>query len=556
MTADTHCLMQGYSFLISETAPRQVFTPEDLTEDHRRFAQTADQFIDQEVMADIEALEKLDRDLLTQKLKKAGEAGLFMIEIPEVYGGLGLDLISQLVVTERTGRSGGFSVAYSVQTGIGSEPILFFGTEEQKEKYLPKLASGEWIGAYGLTEPGSGSDALAARTTATLSDDGRHYILNGSKCFISNGGIADLYTIFAKVDGEKFTGFLVEKDTPGFTCGAEERKMGIKSSSTTMLTLENVQVPATNIVGEIGEGHKIALNILNLGRLKLGIAAVGAMKDAIREAVNYGIQRKQFHTRLVDFPLIQQKLARMITASYTSESMGYRAAGRIDEGIKAASGDAETMYAQHLATLEEFSGECAINKVYDSECLDMVVDEALQIHGGYGFIEEYSIARGYRDARISRIYEGTNEINRLFIAGNLFKRIMAGRLPLATDGELVPTAGYETSAPGEPTRQPLADVAKAIQGGKRMFLFVAGLLAQKFASDMKEISSQQEALAWLAEMIMEIYAVESTYLRAMKRIEADDNLAALHEDVARYQLATSTRSLERCAGRCRQLFCR
>ncbi len=556
MAIETQVKMQGYSFLISETDSQGVFTPEDFTDDHRQFAQSADEFIDREIMSDIAALEKLDRDLLIQKLKKAGEAGFFMIEIPEAYGGLGLDLISQLVVSERFGRCGGFSVAYGVQTGIGSEPILFFGTEEQKEKYLPKLATGEWIGAYGLTEPGSGSDALAARTSATLSEDGQHYILNGSKSFISNGGIADLYTIFAKIDGKEFTGFLVEKDTVGFSVGAEEEKMGIKSSSTTMLTFEDVKVPAENIVGEIGKGHKIALNILNLGRLKLGVGALGAMKDALKEALAYGIQRKQFQTRLVDFPLLQQKIAQIVTATYASESMSYRTAGLINEGIKKASTDATTMFENHLAALEELSGECAINKVYDSECLDLVVDEALQIHGGYGFIEEYSIARAYRDARVSRIYEGTNEINRLFITRNLFKRAMTDRLALVPETQRIQQTVLSSLESYEGTGGPLSDVAEALFNAKRLFLFVAGVIAQEFMLDMEKINRQQEALAWLADMIMEIYALESAYLRAIKRIEAGDEAASLYEDVVQYQMAESISNLMRFAKDLIDGFCR
>ncbi len=513
MATETQSKTRGFSFLISETNSQDVFIPEDFTWEQRQFAQSADEFVDREIMPDIQALEKLDRELLTRKLKKAGEVGLFMIEIPEAYGGLGLDLISQLVVTECIGRSGGFSVAYAVQTGIGSEPILFFGTEEQKEKYLPKLATGEWIGAYGLTEPGSGSDALAARTTAVVSEDGLHYFLNGSKSFISNGGIADLFTIFAKVDGDKFTGFLVEKDTSGFSVGAEEKKLGIKSSSTTMLNLKDVKVPVGNVVGEIGKGSKIALNILNLGRLKLGVGAIGGMKDALKEALAYGVERKQFQTRLVDFSLIQQKIARMVSAIYASESMCYRTAGSINERIQEASADAVTMFNKHLAALEEFSGECAINKAYSSECLDMVVDEALQIHGGYGFIEEYSIARKYRDARVARIYEGTNEINRLYITGNLFKRALSGRSPLIAEAQKIQqAAARDPVEPYEGNGGSLSDVAEAVFNAKRLFLFISEVVAQKFMPDMEKFSDQQEALTWMADMIMEIYAMESTHL--------------------------------------------
>ncbi|MEZ6073247.1 MAG: acyl-CoA dehydrogenase family protein [Pirellulales bacterium] len=547
MSTDTKSKSQGYSFLITTAAPDEIFTPEDTSDEHRQFAQSADEFIDQEILPELHALEKLDRTLLRSKLQKAGENGLFTIEIPEEYGGLGLDLMSQLVVSERFGACGGFSVAYGVQTGIASEPILFFGTDEQKEKYLPKLATGEWIGAYGLTEPGSGSDALSARTTATLSEDGTHYVLNGSKSFISNGGIADLYTIFAQVDGKQFTAFLVEKDTPGFSCGTEEDKMGIKSSSTTTLSLEDVKVPAANVVGEIGKGHKIALNILNLGRLKLGIGAVGAMKLAIKQALAYGIQRKQFSTRLVDFPLLQQKIAAMLAATYTSEAIGYRAGGQINANIEEASESGETSFAQQLAVLEEFSGECAINKVYDSEALDMVVDEALQMHGGYGFIEEYDVARAYRDARISRIYEGTNEINRLFITGNLFKRVMTGRLPLTAEIQKALTDGGSATSNGAGGAA-LADVAEALASAKRLFMFVSTMLSRSGdAAGMTNLNEHQEALAWLADVIIEIYALESTYLRAMRRIEAGDDEASLHEDVARYQMAISAGRLDRAA---------
>lgn len=547
MATETQTQPHGYSFLIGETAPEDIFTPEDLSEEHRQFAQAADGFIKQEIDPILEDLEKLDRDLLTAALKKSGQAGLLMIEIPEKYGGLGLDLMSQMVVTERMTRTGGFAVAYGVQTGIGSEPILFFGTEEQKQKYLPKLATGEWIGAYGLTEPGSGSDALSARTTAVLSEDGKHYILNGSKTFISNGGIADLYVIFAKVDGERFTGFLVERETPGFTVGREEEKMGIKSSSTTALTLQEVEIPIENVIGEIGRGHKIALNILNLGRLKLGVGVVGGMKHALKEAIVYGIQRKQFEKRLVDFPLIQQKLAQMITATYTSESMGYRATGHIDEAIKAAATDGAPTVEQYLAVLEEFSGECAINKVFDSECLDLVVDEAVQIHGGYGFMEEYSVARDYRDARVARIYEGTSEINRLFITGNLFKRAMSGRLALVAEVQKIQEAVLSPLEPFESGGKRLADVAEAIFNAKRVFLFSSGVVAQKFMPDMEKIGEEQEALAWLADMIMHIYAMESAYLRAVKRTEAGDENALQHEDVASYQMAESVAIVEQCA---------
>jgi alkylation response protein AidB-like acyl-CoA dehydrogenase len=543
MSTETQTKPKGYSFLIEETDPALVTTPEDLTEEHRQFAQTTEEFLKAEFDPVSHDLEKLDRDLLAQVLKKSGEAGLLMVEIPEEYGGMGLDLLSQIVVTERLGRAGGFAVCYGVQTGIGTEPILFFGNEAQKEKWLPKLASGEIIGAYGLTEPGSGSDALAALTRADPTEDG-HYILNGSKCFISNGGIADLYTVFAKVNGEEFTAFLVERDAPGFTVGAEEEKMGIKSSSTTTLTLQDVKVPAENIVGEIGKGHKIALNILNLGRLKLGVGVVGGMKAAFKTAIGYGIQRKQFGTRLVDFPLIQQKIAAMTAAIYFSESAGYRSSGDIDRSIKEAASSGHPTPQDQMNALEEFAGECAINKVYDSECLDFVVDEALQIHGGYGFIEEYSAARDYRDARISRIYEGTNEINRMNITGYIFKRAMTGRLALMPAIQKIQNEVLSPLEPFDSNGNPLPDVAEALHNAKRLFLFISGVVGQKFMAAPDKIMNEQEALAWMADMVMEIYALESAYLRALKRARAGDASADKHAQVVRYRMGDSLRLIE------------
>ncbi|MCB9782498.1 MAG: acyl-CoA dehydrogenase family protein [Candidatus Omnitrophica bacterium] len=537
----------GYSFLIQETAPEDVFTPEDLTEEHRQFAESADSYLKEDVEPHLEELEKLDRKLLIDTLKKAGEAGLFMIEVPEEYGGLGLDLMSQVVVTEKFGKFGGFAVAYGCQTGIGIEPLLFFGTDEQKEKYLSRLATGEIIGAYALTEPGSGSDALAAKTTAKLSDDGSEWILNGSKCFISNGGIADIYTLFAQVDGDKFSAFLIERDTPGFTVGGEEDKMGIKSSSTTVLTLQDVKIPKENLLGEIGKGHKIALNILNLGRLKLGAGVVGGAKDALKESINYGITRKQFGARLVDFPLIRQKIAKMVTGIYSSESIAFRTTGDIDHRIALKSTDSSPSIQEKMDALEEFAGECAMNKIYDSEWLDFVVDEAVQIHGGYGFIEEYPVARGYRDARISRIYEGTNEINRLNISGYLFGRAMKGRLALIPEVQKIQEAVLNPIEPYDGGGKPLSDVAEAVFNSKRILLFVSGVLSQKFMPELDKLTQEQEALSWMADIITQIYALESTYLRALKRIQSGDSNASQHEDVARYQMALSTAIIEDCA---------
>ncbi len=544
MTTKTIKHRCGYSFLLEEMDYRDVYCPEDFTQEHRQFVQTTEDFLKTEFEPVREQLEKLDRDLLKRTLLKAGDAGLLMIEIPEEYGGLGLDLVSQMVVAERMGTAGGFAVAHGVQTGIGSEPILFFGTPEQKQRYLPGLATGEIIGAYGLTEPGSGSDALAARTTAVLSPDKSEYILNGSKMFISNGGIADLFTIFGKVDGEHFTAFLVERGTQGFTIGAEEAKLGIKSSSTTTLTLQDVRIPAGNLLGEVGKGHKIALNILNLGRLRLGVGLVGAMKQAIRRSITYGLQRKQFGSRLVDFPLIQQKLARMIAFTYTSESAAYRTTGDISSVIEAGSTDITPTLDSQLATLEEFSGECAMNKVYSSECLDYVVDEAVQIHGGYGFCEEYRVEAAYRDARISRIYEGTNEVNRLFISGNLYKRALSGRVPLAHAVQKVQASILEPSPVFQAGDGPLEEVAEALSLAKQIFLFVGGLVAQRFLADPEGLAKEQEALSALSDMIIQIYALDSAYLRALKRIEAHDPIADCHCDVVRFHASHACEVIE------------
>ena len=534
----------GYSFLLEETDSRDVFCPEDFTQEHRQFVQTTGDFLRTEFEPIREQLEKLDRDLLRGTLRKAGDAGLLMIEIPEEYGGLGLDLVSQMVVAERMGAAGGFAVAHGVQTGIGSEPILFFGTPEQKQRFLPGLAMGEIIGAYGLTEPGSGSDALAARTTAVLSPDKSEYILNGSKMFISNGGIADLFTIFGKVDGEHFTAFLVERGTQGFTIGAEEAKLGIKSSSTTTLTLQDVHIPVNNLLGEVGKGHKIALNILNLGRLRLGVGLSGAMKQAIKRSITYGLQRKQFGNRLVDFPLIQQKLARMIAFTYTSESAAYRTTGDISSVIEASSVDSPPTLDNQLATLEEFSGECAMNKVYASECLDYVVDETVQIHGGYGFCEEYRVEAAYRDARISRIYEGTNEVNRLFISGNLYRRALNGRVPLVPAVQKVQMAALEPMKVALEDGGLLQEVAEALCLVKQIFLFAGGLVAQKFLADSEGLAKEQEALAGLSDMIIQIYALDSAYLRALKRIEVHDPITQCHCDVVRFHASYACEVIE------------
>lgn len=539
----------GYAFLLEDSSGENVFTPEDLSPEQLEFMRVTREFVSKDFEPVRHDLEKLDRDLLRATLQKAGEAGLFMIQIPEEYGGMGLDLLSQMVVIESIAPTGGFSVAYGVQTGIGSEPILFFGTDDQKQRYLPRLATGEMIGAYGLTEPGSGSDALAARSTAVLSSDQTHYVLNGSKIFISNGGIADLFIIFAKVDGQHFTAFLVERDTPGFQVGGEEAKLGIKSSSTTALTFQDMKVPRENLLGEIGKGHKIALNILNVGRLKLGMGVVGGMKDALGRSVRYALQRKQFGKALVEFPLIQQKLAQIAACTYASESVAYRTAGSINQIIEDRSESESASLDKTLATLEEFSGECAINKVFDSECLAVAADEAVQIHGGYGFCEEYRVEATYRDARIARIYEGTNEINRLFIAGNLLKRTQTGRLALLQAIQQAQKAVLERLPDPPADSSPLGDILTAIPNAKRIFHLLVGLVSQKFLPNMEKIADEQEIMAAFADLIIQIYVLESITLRAVKRIRQGDPRSGLHQTVVRYQAIECFEKIDQLANR-------
>ncbi|MCH8020678.1 acyl-CoA dehydrogenase family protein [candidate division KSB1 bacterium] len=512
---------QGGAFLLKEMDPQDVLTPEDFNDEIKMIKQTTDEYVDNEIQPVLERLEKLEPGLNQTLLRKAGELGLIAVEIPEKYGGSDLSKLAATVVSERVSGSGGFSTTIGSHMTIGTLPIVYFGTEDQKARYLPKLATAELIGAYGLTEPGSGSDALGAKTMAKLTADGKHYILNGSKIFISNGGFADIFIIFAKVDGErkKFSAFIVERSYQGFSSGAEEKKMGIKASSTTPLTLENVKVPVENLLGNVGDGAKIAFNILNIGRFKLGAGCVGGAKKGLEKAAKYAQEREQFGVPISSFGMIQGKLAEMALRTFAVESAVYRAIGYIDDRIDNRKGD----YDYELEAIEEFAVECSMSKVLGSELVDFVADETVQVHGGYGYTQDYGVERLYRDSRINRIFEGTNEINRMLIPGRLLKNAMNGSLPLFETIERVTkeiAAGkFDTNG----DQSLLAAEKQAIANLKKCTLLILGAAAQKYEKTLK---NEQELLGCLADMMMAIYASESACLRALKSQNKDMVTAA------------------------------
>src|SRR6266550_752545 len=508
---------KGGGFLIEERTPQEIFTPEDLTEEHRAIARAADEFWNKEVVPNLDEIVHGNHDLAVQVLKKSAELGLTAILTPERFGGMELDLASAMVAAEHLSRDGSYSAWHGAHSGIGTTPILLFGTEEQKQKYLPKLSSAEMIGAYCLSEPQAGSDALAAKTRADLSADGTHYILNGQKMWITNGGKADLYTVFAKVDGEKFTAFLVERKFPGVQPGAEEKKMGIKGSSTTAVYLDSVQVPVENLLGEIGRGHVIAFNILNLGRLKLGAFCVGSAKNVLGISIKYAKERQAFGTTISQFGMIQHKLAEMAIRIFAAESMSYRVVGQIEALLEGFSWSQPDASKTMMKAVEEFAAECSIVKVYASEVLDYVVDEGVQIHGGYGFHQDYAVERAYRDSRINRIFEGTNEINRLLIPGIMLKRAAKGTLPLvaAAQGVLAEVLGGPKSE--DSFDGPFADETKLARNAKKVALLLMGVAYQKF---MTAIEQQQEILAGISDVVMETFAMESYTLRARKLAES------------------------------------
>ncbi len=510
----------GGNFLLTETDPGLVFTPEDLSSEQRLMAQTAEKFMEKEVMPNLEALEHQEDGLTPKLFRKAGELGLLGMGVPTEYDGLGLDRATTVGVEEQLTRLGGFGVTCGAHCGIGTQPLLYFGTEAQKNKYLSKLATGEWMAAYALSEAGSGSDALGLRTKATLSADGKHYLLNGTKMWISNAAWANLITVFAKVDGQHVSAFLVESSFPGVSTGKEEHKLGIKSSSTRRVILEDAKVPVENLLGEVGKGAYIAFNILNIGRYKLGAGAIGAAKESLKVATRYALERQQFNKPIASFGLIQQKLAAMATSIFAGESTVYRTATMIDAVME--TGEVmDSMKPAFPRALDEFALECSIVKVACSEILDDVADESLQIHGGYGYTEEFPAARTMRDSRINRIFEGTNEINRLFIPGVLLRRAQRGRFPLVAaitkvTKELFDPAPLEDGSGGDE----LAAAQALLVNAKKLALFVSGVAYQKFGEKLAE---EQEVVGRLSDIIIDVYLGESALLRTLKTRKSAPN---------------------------------
>ncbi|MED1723047.1 acyl-CoA dehydrogenase family protein [Brevibacillus parabrevis] len=522
--ADTKELIRGGSFLIDAGSADDVFVPEEYSDEQKMIAKTTEDFVVNEVRPHLEELEKHSFDISVRLLKEAGELGLLAGDVPEKYEGLGLDKVSTALVTEKFSLARGFALSYGAHVGIGSLPIVYFGNEDQKQRYLPDLAYGKRIAAYCLTEPGSGSDALGAKTTATLSADGTHYILNGEKQWITNAGFADVFIVYAKIDGEKFTAFIVERDFPGVSFGPEEKKMGIKCSSTRTVILQDVPVPVANLLGEPGRGHVIAFNILNVGRYKLAVGAVGSAKKALELATNYAKERKQFKTPIANFTLIKNKLANMATKAYAAESSVYRTVGLFDTALSRL-GEKADDGAEVAKAIADYAIECSINKVFATEVLDYCVDEGVQIHGGYGFMSEYEIENMYRDSRINRIFEGTNEINRLLIPDTLVKKAMKGELPLMQAATSL-QAELMSYYPEEIEDAPLAVEKHLLGMTRKIILMVAGSALMKY---QQAISKEQELLAFAADMLIELYAMDSIVKRTEKAIATNGLEAEQHK---------------------------
>jgi alkylation response protein AidB-like acyl-CoA dehydrogenase len=514
ITADS--ILKGGEWLIKQGNAFETFTPEDYTEEQVMVRDMCLQFLQTEVLPVVDRIDKMETGLMPALMEKAGEQGLLSASVPEELGGMGKDFVTSTLVSEGLGGGYSFSVAMSAHAGIGTLPILYFGTDEQKKKYIPKLATGEYKGSYGLTEPGSGSDALGAKTTATLSTDGKYYLLNGQKCWITNGGFADVYTVFAKIDGDKFTAFIVEREFEGFTRGSEEHKMGIKGSSTVQLYFQDCKVPVENVLGEIGKGHIIAFNILNIGRLKLAAAAIGGAKLALTESIQYAKTREQFKTPIANFGAIKHKLAEMAIKIYADESALYRTAKWIDDKEAELLASGKPFNEALLGAAEEFAIECAILKVHGSEILDFVVDEGVQIHGGNGYSDEYSISRGYRDSRINRIYEGTNEINRLLIVDMMLKRAMKGKLDLMGPAMNVQKELMSVPDFSDENQSAFSNEQKTIANIKKCILMVAGAAVQKL---MNNLTNEQEIIMNIADMAIETFVAESLLLRIIKNTD-------------------------------------
>ena len=545
-------VVTGGSFLLSEPDPANIFTPEDFSDEQRQIASTAAEFAANEVLPAADDIEAKHFEVTRGLLKKAGELGLMAVDIPEEYGGLAMDKVTSAIIADRMSMLASFSVAFSAHVGIGTLPIVWYGTEAQKQKYLPKLATGEWIAAYALSEASSGSDAMNIRARAVR--DGDHYVLNGEKMWITNAGFADLFTVFAKIadPGDpdpakaKMSAFLIERNTPGLTIGAEEHKLGIRGSSTCPLILNDCRIPAENLLGEAGKGHHIAFNILNIGRFKLGAACVGGSRTSLANAISYAKERKAFGKSISEFGLIQQKISDSATRIYVGESMAYRTIGAIDAAL-AAIPEADAHSSREIQKrIEEFAVECSILKVWGSEMLDAIVDHTVQIYAGYGYVEEYPAERAYRDSRINRIFEGTNEINRLIVTGFLMKRAMSGQLPLLA---AIKTLMEELMAPpsfggDEGIDDPLAREAQMLANAKKLALFAAGSASQKY---MNSLADQQEVMAALADIILEVYAFDSALARARKLADARSPHAALAADMTRLYATTAFHTIESAA---------
>ncbi|MGZ4789572.1 MAG: acyl-CoA dehydrogenase family protein [Terriglobales bacterium] len=537
--------IMGGSFLIEERSPQDVFTPEDFSEQHQLIAQTTEDFATKEILPANDDIEAKKFDVTRGLLVKASELGITAVDVPEEYGGTEMDKVTSAIIADRIAKSGSFSVAFGAHVGIGTLPIVYFGTEEQKKKYLPKLATGELIGAYALSESSSGSDALNARTKAVLSPDSKHYLLNGEKMWISNAGFADLFIVFAKVDGEKFTAFIVEKDFPGFSVGAEEHKMGIRGSSTCPLILNDCKVPVENVLGDIGKGHIIAFNILNIGRFKLGAGCVGGARNSLALAIGYAKQRKAFGKTIADFGMIREKIAEMNTQIYVGESAVYRTVGMMDVALGDIDKHAADAPQQIRKAIEEYAVECSILKVWASEMLDYVVDETVQVYGGYGFVEEYPAERSYRDSRVNRIFEGTNEINRMITTGWLLKRAMSGQLPLMPKIKQVLDEVMAGPSFGDGPEGPLAAEQSLVANMKKIGLFVSGSASQKY---MAGLADQQEVMGAMADMLIEGYMAESALLRTRKMVQAQgESAAALAIAMTQVYLSTAMDRIESAA---------